>query len=211
MNLPKSMPFRTVASSGVSRREFLLRAGALSAVCTALPAQSFLSYASESDQATLPPYGSGTLAPGIRSRMVSNINGLSMDVLEAGFDEDDRPLVVLLHGFPDLCYCWRKIMAPLAAAGYHVVAPDQRGYGRTTGWDDAYDVDLGAFSLLTMARDPLALIEAFGYRSVAAVVGHDVGSFIAAWCALIRPDVFRSVVLMSVPFTGPPALPFDIL
>jgi pimeloyl-ACP methyl ester carboxylesterase len=178
-------------------------------VCTALPAQSFLSYASESDQATLPPYGSGTLAPGIRSRMVSNINGLSMHVLEAGFDEADRPLVVLLHGFPDLCYCWRKIMVPLAAAGYHVIAPDQRGYGRTTGWDDAYDVDLGAFSLLTMARDAFALIEAFGYRSVAAVVGHDVGSFIAAWCALIRPDVFRSVVLMSVPFTGPPALPFD--
>jgi pimeloyl-ACP methyl ester carboxylesterase len=141
--------------------------------------------------------------------MVSNINGLSMHVLEAGFDEADRPLVVLLHGFPDLCYCWRKIMVPLAAAGYHVIAPDQRGYGRTSGWDDAYDVDLGAFSLLTMARDALALVEAFGYRSVAAVVGHDVGSFIAAWCALIRPDVFRSVVLMSVPFTGPPALPFN--
>jgi hypothetical protein len=86
-------------------------------VCTALPAQSFLSYASESDPATLPPYGSGTLAPGIRPRMVSNINGLSMHVLEAGFDEADRPLVVLLHGFPDLCYCCRKIMVPLAAAG----------------------------------------------------------------------------------------------
>jgi pimeloyl-ACP methyl ester carboxylesterase len=141
--------------------------------------------------------------------MVSNINGLSMHVLEAGFEEPDRPLVLLLHGFPDLCYAWRKIMVPLAAAGYHVIAPDQRGYGRTTGWDDAYDVDLGAFSLLAMARDALALVEAFGYRRVAAVVGHDVGSFIASWCALIRPDVFRSVILMSVPFTGPPALPFD--
>jgi hypothetical protein len=75
VNLPKSryMPIRTVASSGVFKAEFLLRAGALSAVCTALPAQSFLSYASESDQATLPPYGNGTLAPGIRSRMVFNI------------------------------------------------------------------------------------------------------------------------------------------
>ena len=62
-------------------------------------------------------------------------------------------------------------MVPLAAAGYHVTAPDQRGYGRTSGWDDAYGVDLGAFSLLTMARDALALVEAFGYRSVAAVVG----------------------------------------
>lgn len=203
------MSIRTVMSSGVSRRKFLIGAGALSIACAPRPAQSFPSYASEFDPVTLPPYGNGTLAPGIRSRKVFNINGLSMHVLEAGFDEPDRPLVLLLHGFPDLCYCWRKVMVPLAAAGYHVIAPDQRGYGRTSGWDDAYDVDLGAFSLLTMARDALALVEAFGYRSVAAVVGHDVGSFIAAWCALIRPDVFRSVVLMSVPFTGPPALPFN--
>jgi pimeloyl-ACP methyl ester carboxylesterase len=140
--------------------------------------------------------------------MVFNINGLSMHVLEAGFDEPDRPLVLLLHGFPDLCYCWRKIMVPLAAAGYHVIAPDQRGYGRTSGWDDAYDVDLGAFSLLTMARDALALVEAFGYRSVAAVVGHDVGSLIAAWCALIRPDVFRSVDLYQLHIDDP-ATPID--
>jgi len=160
-------------------------------------------------KASLPSYGNGTLAPGIRSRTVTNINGLSVHVLEAGFDEPDRPLVLLLHGFPDLCYSWRKIMVPLATAGYHVIAPDQRGYGRTTGWDDAYDVDLGAFSLLAMVRDALALVHAFGYRHVAAVVGHDAGSLIAAWCALTRPDVFRSVVLMGVPFAGPPALPFD--
>jgi pimeloyl-ACP methyl ester carboxylesterase len=100
-------------------------------------------------------------------------------------------------------------MAPLAEAGYHVIAPDQRGYGRTTGWDDAYDVDLGTFSLLAMVRDALALIHALGYHDVAAVVGHDAGSLIAAWCALTRPDVFRSVTLMGVPFAGPPALPFD--
>lgn len=158
---------------------------------------------------SLPPYGNGTLAPGIRSRMVDNINGLSMHVLESGFEEPNRPLLLLVHGFPDLCYSWRKIMAPLAAAGYHVIAPDVRGYGRTTGWDDAYDADLGAFSLLTMVRDALALVQAFGYHDVAAIVGHDAGSLIAAWCALTRPDVFRSVVLMGVPFAGPPALPFD--
>jgi len=158
---------------------------------------------------SLPPYGNGTLAPGIRSRIVDNINGLSVHVLEAGVEEPDRPLVLLLHGFPDLCYSWRKIMAPLAAAGYHVIAPDVRGYGRTTGWDDAYDVDLESFSLLTMVRDALALVRAFGYHHVAAVVGHDAGSLIAAWCALTRPDVFRSVVLMGVPFAGPPALPFN--
>jgi pimeloyl-ACP methyl ester carboxylesterase len=160
-------------------------------------------------ETTLPPYGNGTLASGIRSRMVRNINGLSMHVLEAGFDEPDRPLVLLLHGFPDLCYSWRKVMAPLAEAGYHVIAPDQRGYGRTIGWDDAYDVDLGSFSLLAMVRDALALVHALGHHHVAVVVGHDAGSLVAAWCALTRPDVFRSVVLMGVPFAGPPTLPFD--
>lgn len=121
------MSIRTVTSSGASRRKFLIGAAALSIACAPRPAQSFTSYASEFDPVTLPPYGNGTLAPGIRSRIVFNINGLSMHVLEAGFDEPDRPLVLLLHGFPDLCYCWRKIMVPLAAAGYHVIAPDQRG------------------------------------------------------------------------------------
>ena len=91
----------------------------------------------------------------------------------------------------------------------HVIAPDQRGYGRTTGWDADYDGDLGPFRLLNLVRDALGLVSALGYREVAAVVGHDFGSPVAAWCALVRPDVFRSVVLMSAPFGGPPPLPFD--
>src|SRR5215212_8821662 len=97
-------------------------------------------------------------------------------------------------------------MPALAAAGYYVIAPDQRGYGRTTGWDADYDGDLASFRILNLVRDTLGLVSALGYRSVAAVVGHDFGSSVAAWCALIRPDVFRSVVLMSAPFGGPPAL-----
>jgi pimeloyl-ACP methyl ester carboxylesterase len=100
-------------------------------------------------------------------------------------------------------------MVPLASAGFHVVAPDQRGYGRTTGWDDAYDGDLDSFRLPNLVRDALGLVSAIGYRSVAAVVGHDFGSPVAAYCALLRPDVFRSVVLMSAPFGGPPPLPFN--
>ena len=81
------------------------------------------------------PLETGTLAPGIRSRFARNINGLDIHVLEAGFEAAGRPLVLLLHGFPELAYSWRKVMLPLAAAGLHVVAPDQRGYGRTTGWE----------------------------------------------------------------------------
>jgi pimeloyl-ACP methyl ester carboxylesterase len=145
----------------------------------------------------------------IRSRYVDNINGLRMHVLEAGFETKGRPCVLLLHGFPELAFSWRKVMPVLAAAGYHVIAPDQRGYGRTTGWDPSYEGGLGAFRLPNLVRDALGLVAAFGYHSVDAVIGHDFGSSVAAWCALIRPDVFRSVVLMSAPFGGPPSLPFD--
>ncbi len=159
--------------------------------------------------AEISAYSEATLLPGIRSRVVKNINGLTMHMLEAGFHGSNRPCVLLLHGFPELAYSWRKVMLPIASAGFHVVAPDQRGYGRTTGWDGDYDGDLGSFRILNLVEDSLALVSALGYRSVAAVVGHDFGSPVAAYCALVRPDVFRSVVLMSAPFAGPPALSFD--
>lgn len=151
------------------------------------------------------------LPAGIRTRYVKGINGLTMHVLEAGFETPGRPTVLLLHGFPELAFSWRKVMLPIAEAGYHVIAPDQRGYGRTTGWDPDYDGDLGSFRLLNLVRDALGLVFAFGLRSVAAVVGHDFGASVAAWCALVRPDVFRAVTLMSAPFSGPPSIPFDTL
>ena len=107
-----------------------------------------------------------------------------------GSEAKGRPLVLLLHGFPELAYSWRKVMPELAAAGLHVVAPDQRGYGRTTGWDGDYDGDLASFRLFNLVQDSLDLISALGHRRVAAVVGHDFGSPVAAHCALVRPDVF---------------------
>ncbi|MFL5265600.1 MAG: alpha/beta fold hydrolase [Stellaceae bacterium] len=157
----------------------------------------------------LGPLAAEALPPGIRSSFVPDINGLRMHVLDAGFADRMRPLILLLHGFPELAYSWRKVMLPLASAGYQVVAPDQRGYGRTTGWDADYDGDLRAFRILNAVRDALGLVAALGYRDVALVAGHDFGASVAAWCALVRPDVFRSVALMSAPFAGPPELPFD--
>jgi len=154
----------------------------------------------------LPPLDSAVLPAGVRSRFMPDINGLRVHILEAG--EAGRPCVLLLHGFPELAYSWRHIMPAVAAAGYHVVAPDLRGYGRTTGWAADYDsaADLQPFRLLNAVRDQFGLVRALGYRDVAAVVGHDFGSPVAAWCALVRPDVFRSVALMSAPFEGPPEL-----
>jgi pimeloyl-ACP methyl ester carboxylesterase len=154
------------------------------------------------------PLDPTTLPAGVRARHLTGINGLVLHVLEAGFEDTSRPCVLLLHGFPELAYSWRKVMPPIAAAGFHVVAPDQRGYGRTTGWKADCDGDVGSYRLLNLVRDALELVHALGRQSITAVVGHDFGSFAAAWCALLRPDVFRAVALMSAPFAGsPPVAP----
>ena len=159
------------------------------------------------DQNELVEYGQGRLPSGIRSRIVDNNNGAKLHVLEAGFEGKRRPCVVLLHGFPELAYSWRKQLLPLAQAGFHVVAPDLRGYGRSSGTNPAYDEDIVPYMFLNRVGDTLGLVRALGYESVAGVVGHDYGSPVAAWCALVRPDVFRSVVMMSAPFGGAPSLP----
>lgn len=157
----------------------------------------------------LAPLDAALLPPGVRSRFVPGINGLRVHLLEAGHEVPGRPVVLLLHGFPELAYSWRQVLPALAAAGYHAIAADQRGYGRTTGWDARYDGDVASFRMLNLVRDALGLVMALGHRQVAAVVGHDFGAPLAAWCALLRPDVFGSVVLMSAPFGGPPPIPFD--
>lgn len=143
-----------------------------------------------------------TLPRAIRTFRVNAVNGLDVRVLESG--EPGRPAVILLHGFPELAWSWRKVMPLLAAAGFHVIAPDQRGYGDTTGWDGRYDGDLASFRQINLTQDIVELVFALGLRHVAAVVGHDFGSAVAAHCALIRPDIFRRAALMSAPFAGAP-------
>jgi pimeloyl-ACP methyl ester carboxylesterase len=115
----------------------------------------------------------------------------------------------LLHGFPELAYSWRHQLLPLAGAGFHVVAPDLRGYGRSAPIPVTFDDDLMPYSILNRVTDVLGLVRALGYEKVAAVAGHDWGGPTAAWCALVRPDVFQSVVLLSTPFDGTTELPFD--
>ncbi|HEY7390997.1 MAG TPA: alpha/beta hydrolase [Bryobacteraceae bacterium] len=188
-----------------SRRAFLAGIGAF-----ALPSSRPLRAAIvQTDFSKLPPYGNGTIPAGIRSRRVADVNGMTVQILEAGHETPGRPAALLLHGFPELAYSWRKVMPSLAAAGYHVIAPDQRGYGRTTGWDDSYDADPDPFRILNMVRDAIGLVYALGYRSVAMIAGHDAGAPVASWSALIRPDIFRSVTILSSPFAGAPSLPVD--
>ncbi|MCG8414240.1 MAG: alpha/beta hydrolase [Pseudomonadales bacterium] len=157
------------------------------------------------------PYPAAWLPAGVRSRFVDDVNGLRMHVLEAGDDSGNSPALVLLHGFPELAYSWRKLMLPLANAGYHVIVPDLRGYGRTTGFSSDYDTDLTPFHMLNKVRDVMGLIYAYGYDHVDCVIGHDFGSPLAAWCAVTRPDIFQSLVMMSAPFGGTPSIPRDTI
>lgn len=145
------------------------------------------------------------LPEGITRRVLANGNGLNVHFLEAG--QPDAPLVFLLHGFPELSYSWRRLMGPIANLGFHVVAPDQRGYGQTTGYSRGYDVDLSEFGMVNLTDDVVGLVHALGHSNVALVVGHDFGSPVAAWSALLHPKVFQRVILMSAPFAGPPDAP----
>ncbi|MFT4714544.1 MAG: pimeloyl-ACP methyl ester carboxylesterase [Candidatus Azotimanducaceae bacterium] len=152
-------------------------------------------------------YGVDIIPESIRSRMIEEVNGLSIHILEAGYEDGlSKPCIVLLHGFPELAFSYRAQLKALADAGYYVIAPDQRGYGYTTGWDNTYTNNIAPFGMFNLAQDIVTLVVRLGVKSVHGIVGHDFGSPVAAWCALIRPDLFKSLVLMSAPFGGPPSL-----
>jgi pimeloyl-ACP methyl ester carboxylesterase len=117
-------------------------------------------------------------------------NGIRMHVAEAG----RGPLVVLCHGFPESWFSWRHQLTALAEAGYHAVAPDQRGYGQTSA-PEAID----QYTLLHLVGDLVGLLDALG-ESTAVVAGHDWGAPVAWHAALLRPDRFPAVIGLSVPF-----------
>jgi pimeloyl-ACP methyl ester carboxylesterase len=129
-------------------------------------------------------------------------NGIRAHYVERGAG----PLVLLCHGFPEGWYSWRDQLAALAAAGYHAVAPDMRGYGRT----DA-PADISSYSILDMVGDVVGLVGALGEKH-AIIVGHDWGAYIAWHAALFRPDMFPAVAGLSVPFRQRgPAPPLHML
>ena len=119
-------------------------------------------------------------------------NGVDLHVLDAG--PADGPVVVLAHGFPELAYSWRHQIAVLADAGYRVLAPDQRGYGRSSRPDDVTDYDI-----VHLTDDLVGLLDDVGAAD-ATFVGHDWGSMVVWQMALLHPDRVNGVVGMSVPF-----------
>lgn len=124
------------------------------------------------------------------TRRVIEANGLRMHVAEAG----RGPLVILCHGFPESWYSWRHQLAALAGAGYHAVAPDQRGYGQTTAPET-----IEQYTMLHLVGDMVGLLDALG-EPTAVIAGHDWGAPVAWHAALLRPDRFRAVIGLSVPF-----------
>ena len=135
------------------------------------------------------------------SRTIS-ANGIEIFLLEQG----EGPLVVLCHGWPELSYSWRHQIPALAAAGFHVVAPDMRGFGRTSA-----PSDVTAYSIFDSVGDMVALVAALGEKQ-AVIVGHDWGAPVAWHAAMFRPDIFPAVAGLSVPppFRGR-ARPLDTL
>ncbi len=121
-------------------------------------------------------------------------NGIRMHIAEQG----EGPLVILCHGFPELSYSWRHQLPALAAAGFHVVAPDQRGYGQTDRPEP-----IAAYDIFQLTGDIVGLVHALGEER-AVIVGHDWGAPVAWHCALLRPDVFHALGLLSVPFRPRP-------
>src|SRR5499433_640844 len=129
------------------------------------------------------------MAAGLNHRTVDT-NGIRMHLAEAG----SGPLVLLCHGFPESWYSWRHQLAALAEAGFHAVAPDMRGYGQT---DAPREIE--SYTQLHLVGDMVGLLDALGEKS-AVIVGHDWGGPVAWNSALLRPDRFRAVVGLSVPF-----------
>jgi pimeloyl-ACP methyl ester carboxylesterase len=139
--------------------------------------------------------------PAVTHRSV-HANGIDIHLAEAG----DGPAVLLLHGFPELWYSWRHQLPALARAGYHAIAPDLRGYGRTTAPPAIED-----YAMVHMAADVTGVLDALG-ADHAVVAGHDWGANIAWACAQLHPDRFAAVAALSVPFQPrPPEAPLQLL
>ena len=126
---------------------------------------------------------------------IEHVNGIRIHCVEAG----EGPMVLMVHGFPESWYSYRHQLDALAAAGYRAVAVDVRGYGRSSAPEP-----IEAYRMLSHVGDNVALVEALGERT-ATIVGHDWGAPIAWNSALLRPDVFTSVVGLSVPYSAPGA------
>ena len=183
-----SQPLDGIVGSRLTRRE-LVRAGVATAALLSTLRTPLLGRASADDQ------------PPIAHRFITT-NGIRMHIAEQG----RGPLVILCHGFPESWYSWRHQLPAIASVGFHAVAPDMRGYGQT---DRPSEID--QYTLLHLVGDMTGLVDALG-ADTAVIAGHDWGAAVAWHCALLRPDRFRAVIGLSVPFRARgPARPTTVM
>lgn len=122
-----------------------------------------------------------------------SINGVKLEVFEAGQHNAGNP-IVLCHGWPELAFSWRYQIPALVAAGYHVIAPNQRGYGNSSRPSEVTDYDI-----IHLTGDLVGLLDHFGYDQ-ATFVGHDWGAMVVWWLCLLHPDRVKNVINLSVPY-----------
>ena len=169
-------------------RRDLLRVLPLSLIPTLMPRVGIRAAETQTDR-RMPDERSKDVPAELTHRTIS-LNGIHMHVAERG----EGPLVLLCHGWPECWYSWRYQIPALAAAGFHAVAPDMRGFGQT----DAPE-DVQAYTIVHNVGDMVRLVATLGEQS-AVIVGHDWGAPVAWTAGLLRPDIFRAVVAMSVPY-----------
>ncbi|MFV0257552.1 MAG: alpha/beta fold hydrolase [Acidimicrobiales bacterium] len=138
----------------------------------------------------------------MRTRRVRVRPDIELDVVEAG--SRGNPVVMLLHGFPESAHSWRHQIQPLADAGYHVLAPDQRGYARSSA-----PREIDAYAADQLSADVIGLLDDVGAAD-AAIVGHDWGALLAWHFGLVHPDRTRALIAASVPYTNWPAPPIEV-
>ena len=137
----------------------------------------------------------------IKNKIIQNVNGLDISILESGnINKNKNNVILFLHGFPELSYSYRYLLKFFSKAGYYCVAPDQRGYGNTKLTKAKRDI-VSNYSITNLTKDLYSLINKFQIKKI-NIVGHDFGSYVAGYFAIFYPDRVKSIVMMSMPFSG---------
>ena len=139
------------------------------------------------------------------SKIIKNVNGLDISILTSSYKKTNerRDNILLLHGFPELGYSFRYLIDTLSSSGYYCIAPDQRGYGNTK-FKNYKEKRLKQFSVLNLAKDMYLLLKKIKVDKI-DIIGHDFGAYVACYFSLLYPKAVKSIIIMSMPFSGPPS------
>ncbi|MAJ24413.1 MAG: alpha/beta hydrolase [Rickettsiales bacterium] len=138
--------------------------------------------------------------PNLKYKLITNVNGLDINVLENTVKKKDNNTIIMLHGFPEISYSFRYLIELFTKKGYYCIAPDQRGYGKTRCINSE---NLNSYSVLNLSKDIICLMDKLGITKF-HIIGHDFGSYIASYISILYPKYILSLTLMSMPFAGIP-------